>query len=546
MLHFAELFEAIAELQPDAAAVLHDQRSVTWREFDAQAGAFAGFLEVNSISAGDSVALMMLNCPEYLIAQYGVFKHSCTPVNINYRYLADEIAHILNDSGARVVVFHSSLAERIVGLSTRCPTVTAWVEVDDRVGRHAHGEPGIAAMRWSDVITAFGSAPYVPLVPRSEEEVYLLYTGGTTGLPKGVMFQMSEFVRRMFTGYLYRGWTVPTTKTEMLQEIRAHISAGDRRVSLVGCPLMHGTGMWLGTFYSHLMGGAVATLPGRSFDAAELWSTAARIGADAITIVGDAFARPMQAELDRAASAGSPYDLSELRIIQSSGVMFSAEVQQGLFEHLDIRIVDSMGSTEGAMARRISTRETVIDTARFTPLPGTIVVDDDLRPIPAGSGIVGRVAASASVPIGYRNDPVKSAATFVQIEGRRSVMAGDWATIEADGSIVLLGRGSGCINTGGEKVFPEEVEEALKRHDEVIDALVVAVPDERLGSLVGAVVSLRGGALVHRDDLIAFVRTQLAGYKAPRVMSIVSTVQRSPSGKADYDWARTALAADHS
>jgi len=485
---------------------------------------------------GASVALYLWNGPEYLIAQHAAFKVGAVPVNVNYRYLATELAHLLRDCGAEIVVHHASLADRTAAVMPQLSHVQAWVEVDDT------GSSG-SALRWDEVLAAHRgrTPPAARVAARSEDDRYVLYTGGTTGLPKGVEFRMGDFTRRMLTGFSYRGWTVPTTPTEVLAETASHRAAGDRRVSLTACPLMHGTGMWLGAMYSHCMGGSVATLRSRRFDAAELWRTAARHGADAITIVGDAFAQPMLDELDRADAAGTPYDTSTVRIIQSSGVMFSAEVQRGLLRHMDVRIVDSMGSTEGAMARRIATRATPIETARFEPLPGTVVVDDELRVIPPGSGVAGRVAGSRYVPLGYRGDPAKTAATFVEIDGVRHTMAGDWVLQHADGSLTLLGRGSGCINTGGEKVFPEEVEEALKRHRAVRDALVVGVPDDRFGAAVAAVVSLASSGPAHgttdAQALIDHVRGELAHYKAPRRIVIVDEVRRAPNGKADYAWA---------
>ena len=305
---------------------------------------------------------------------------------------------------------------------------------------------------------------------------------------------------------------------------------------------MHGTGMWLGAFYAHLMGGCVVTLPRRSFDADELWRTASAVRADAVTIVGDAFARPMLDALDRAAGDGSAYDLSSLRIIQSSGVMWSAEVQTGLLRHLDVRLVDSMGSTEGAMARRIVTRGTPIETARFEPLVGTKLIGEHGSIIPKGSSERGRIAACAVVPLGYFNDPGKSAATFVEIEGVRHTMAGDWAVWAEDGTLVLLGRGSHCINTAGEKVFPEEVEEAIKRHPAVADCLVVGLPDERFGERVAAVLSFHEGATVaDSDSVLHDVKQWLANYKLPRTSVVVGEVRRAANGKADYAWARVVL-----
>jgi 3-oxocholest-4-en-26-oate---CoA ligase len=541
MMHFAPLFEAIAAAQPGAPALLHAGRSMTWQRFDEDADALAAWMASIGIIRNAKVALLLYNGPEYLTAQYAAFKISAVPVNVNYRYLDDELVYLFDNSDSEIVFFDATLADRIERIRPRCPLVRAWV----RVGHGSPTETGAVAgtLTYNDLIASFSGEPVEPR-ERHEDEIYLLYTGGTTGMPKGVMFRMGDFVRRMFTGYTYRGWELPEmTVPGVVDAVQRLRDSGHRRVSIPACPLMHGTGMWLGSLYAHLMGGSVATLMGRRLDVAELWKTAERTGADSITIVGDAFARPMLDELDRAIAAGRPYQLESLRIIQSSGAMLSAEVQRGLLGHLDIRIVDSMGSTEGGIARRIATRASAIETAKFELIPGTIVVTDDGRQVVPGSGELGRVAASAVVPLGYYKDPAKSETTFVVIGDRRYAMAGDWATIEADGSLTLLGRGSNCVNTGGEKVFPEEVEEALKRHPDVVDALVVGMPDERLGQRVAAVVSLRGdiGEAPPVDQLVAFVRTQIAAYKAPRSIVFVPTVQRAPNGKADYVWAASVV-----
>jgi acyl-CoA synthetase (AMP-forming)/AMP-acid ligase II len=538
MFHFASVYEAIAAQQPDDAALIHGDDVVSWREFDARADAMASWMCEVGLRPGASVALYLWNGPEYLVAQHAAFKVGAVPVNVNYRYLAAELTHLLRDCGAEIVVHHASLADRVAAVRPQLADVRAWVEVDDA------GSPS-SALRWDAVLAAHRgrTPPQARVAARSEDGRYVLYTGGTTGLPKGVEFRMGDFVQRMLTGFAYRGWAMPATVEGLLRETAAHRAAGDRRVSIAACPLMHGTGMWLGAMYAHMMGGSAVTLESRRFDAAELWRAVARHGADAVTIVGDAFARPMLDALDRAEAAGSPYDTSTMRIVQSSGVMFSAEVQRGLLRHMDIRIVDSMGSTEGAMARRIATRATPIETARFEPLPGTVVVDEELRVIPPGTGVAGRVAGSRYVPIGYRHDPVKTAATFVEIDGVRHTMAGDWVLQHADGSLTLLGRGSGCINTGGEKVFPEEVEEALKRHAAVHDTLVVGVPDSRFGASVAAVVALSPGSADDPQVLIEHVRNELAHYKAPRRIVIVDEVRRAPNGKADYAWAAEVAAA---
>ena len=538
-LHFATLFEAISDAFGDDSAVVHGSgpgaERCSWSDYDQVASSFAGFLAHRRVGVQARVALYLFNGPEYLIAQYGAFKHRAVPINVNYRYTGDELRHILTDSAAEVLVYDASLRERVEQVRSKFPNVRAWVEV---------GGPSAEPAWATSFSEAIAHAPAARLA-RDADDHYVLYTGGTTGLPKGVVFRMGDFVRRMFTGYGYRGWESPVDGYDMVAKALAHRAAGDRRVAIPACPLMHGTGLWLGVFYAHMMGGTAVTLTGRRFDAHELWRAAEAEGADAVIIVGDAFAGPMLAALDEAEAAGRPYRLEDMRIIMSSGVMWSAEVQRGLLRHLDVRLVDSMGSTESGIARRIMTRAVLeadpqaLDTAKFELLAGSRVLREDGTDVTAGSGEQGRLAASGvCVPICYHNDPVKSAATFPELDGRRYVVAGDWATVEADGRIALLGRGSGCINTGGEKVFPEEVEEVLKTHPGVRDCLVVGMPDDRFGERVVAVVALSAPSMTSADDLLGHARAHLAGYKLPRAIRFVDHVERAANGKADYGWAK--------
>ncbi|MCL4672761.1 MAG: AMP-binding protein [Sphingomonadaceae bacterium] len=308
---------------------------------------------------------------------------------------------------------------------------------------------------------------------------------------------------------------------------------------------MHGTGMWLGGFAAHSFGGAVTTLRDEHFDPDRVWRHAADSGATAIVIVGDAFAKPMLAALQAAAERGEPHLLPALKVIVSSGAMFSAETKQALLEHLDIEIRDAIGSSEGSMGSAVVSRSTPPGpTARFTLGQHTKVFDENDQEVQPGSDTVGMIANGGFVPVGYYKDPEKSAKTFRTVNGQRYSFPGDFARVAADGSLVLLGRGSVCINTGGEKVYPEEVEEALKAHDSVWDALVVGVPDDRFGERIVAVISASPGHAIDESTLLAFASTRLARYKLPRQLVVVDRVARAANGKADYKWAReTALAA---
>jgi fatty-acyl-CoA synthase len=339
------------------------------------------------------------------------------------------------------------------------------------------------------------------------------------------------------------GPDAPRTEEAFKAGIQAAQAQGAAPISLAACPLMHGTGLWLGVFLPHFLGGAGVTFRNEHFDPHSLWRLIGRERVSSVAIVGDAFAKPMLAALREARAAGTPYDLSSLKQIISSGVMFSTEVKKGLLEFADLTIMDAMGSTEGSMGSSVVSREAPPgDTARFVCNPTTKVFNDRDEEVQPGSDEIGMIANGGFAPIGYYKDPEKSARTFRVVGGQRYSFPGDFAKVAADGSLILLGRGSVCINTGGEKVFPEEVEEALKAHDSVWDALVVGVPDERFGERVTAVVSARPGHVIDEQGLVAFSRQRIAGYKTPRRVIVVDQVRRAANGKADYKWAKdTAL-----
>jgi 3-oxocholest-4-en-26-oate---CoA ligase len=343
----------------------------------------------------------------------------------------------------------------------------------------------------------------------------------------------------IMSGYPMLGLTPPADASGVAEQIAALNEQGAAPVSIPACPLMHGTGVWLGSFIPHLAGGTVVTLPSRTLDAHELLTTVAAEKASAIVIVGDAFAKPIVRAIDEAAEKGAPHDTSSLKMVISSGVMWTAEVKEAMLDRIPQAVlVDAIGSSEGAMGINISMRGMPVQTARFSQMPTTKVFTEDGREVQPGSGEPGLVAAGGSVPIGYYKDPEKSARTFKVIDGVRYSFPGDWALVEADGTLTLLGRGSQCINTGGEKVYPEEVEEAVKRTPGVEDCLVVGVPDEKFGEAVTAVVSLAEGASADEPDIVASVKGQLAHYKAPKRVVFVSQVPRAPNGKADYKAAR--------
>jgi fatty-acyl-CoA synthase len=528
--HFATCWEQIADTVPNARALICGDVVRTWRELDERAARLAHVLNAHGVGVGAKVATYLHNSNEYVEAQYAAFKIRGCPINVNYRYKADELVYLLDNADVEAVFFQSTYAARIWEIRSRLPNVKLWVQIDDGTETLIDGAV--------DYERAIRDAKPAPRIERAGSDLYMLYTGGTTGMPKGVMYTNGEFCRAMCAPFVAKGLPAPESPADLRKLVRELVELRQVPVSIPACPLMHGTGMWLGTMIPLLQGGSVVTISKLGFDPDLLFSLVERWKVTDIAIVGDAFARPMLAALDEAAAANDPYDISSLRQIISSGVMFSKEVKQGLLAHHDMTLLDTMGSTEGGMASSVTTRASTAETAKFTLSPGVKVITDDGREPAPGSGEIGKLATSGLVPIGYYKDPKKSAETFRVFEGVRYSFPGDYARVEADGTITLLGRGSVCINTAGEKVFPEEVEEAVKRHPAVYDCLVVGVPDQRFGERVIAVASLRGGHDAAPQDVIDFTREHLAGYKAPRGVVIVEEVKRAPNGKADYKWAK--------
>jgi acyl-CoA synthetase (AMP-forming)/AMP-acid ligase II len=530
--NFADAWEVVAETLPGEPALLHGDRVVTWAEFEGRADGVAARILAAGVDPGATVAQYLTNRPEYLESVFAAFKLGLAPVNTNYRYVDDELVYLWDNADTAVVVFEGRFTDRIEGLRDRVPGVRLWFWVDD-----GHG----ACPAWAAPYEEAAAAPTPRTASpwgRSGDSLYLLYTGGTTGMPKGVMWRNDDLVLVLNEG-APRSRTLPEDAD--LERLREIVATPAYR-SLPACPLMHGTGAF-NAFTALTIGGSVVTLTGERFDAAELLDTIERRSVNNIAIVGDAFARPILAALD---DAPDRWDISSLKVVVSSGVMWSQASKDGLLRHNPgMLLVDTLGSSEAVgMAKSVSGGSGGTSrTATFTLGPDTRVVADDGTEVHPGEDRIGKLAIRGRTPIGYFKDPVKSAETFVEIDGARYSMPGDYASVEADGSLVLLGRGSVCINTGGEKVFPEEVEEALKEHDLVHDAVVVGLPDERFGQAITAVVEARPGAEPDEDDLIAHVKERLAAYKAPKRTVFVDDLGRAANGKVDYKrW--TAHAAD--
>ena len=520
--NFADVWEIVAEQVPDALAQVHGDRRITWSEFDRRANGVASALLAAGVEEQDKVAQYLYNGVEYLESVFGAFKAGLAPINTNYRYLDDELVYLWENGDVVAVVFHGSFTDRIEGIRDRVPLVRLWLWVDDSSGPcPAWATPYEAA---ADAGTAEAvSGPW----GRDGDHLLLLYTGGTTGMPKGVMWRQDDLFRTLVGSFM------PAVKDAEpdAQVIRDQVQ-GPGLVGLPACPLMHGTGC-----FTQLIvlsgGGCTVTLQARNLDIEELFDTVEREGVNTIAIVGDAFAKPMVRSLD---ANPDRWDISSLVIVSSSGVMFSEGAKQGLLGHQPaMMIIDAFSSSEAVgMGQSVSTAAGASVTAKFTVGEHTKVITDDGRSVEPGSGETGRVAVGGFQPIGYYKDEAKSAATFIQFEGKRYSVPGDYATVEADGSLTLLGRGSVCINTGGEKVYPEEVEEVLKTHESVADAVAVGIPDEKFGEAITAVVELLPGADFDESAIVIHVKGKLAAYKAPKRVLSIDTIGRAPNGKVDY------------
>ena len=529
--NWATLWEAFADAQPEQVAVVVGEQSLTWQQLDDRAARLASVLSGRGIGQGTRVAQLMFNCPEYLESAYAAFKLRATPVNVNYRYKAPEIAYICDNAGAEVLVFHGSLGERVAEAVASMPTVRILLQVDD-------GSPLVSGAEWYHELVA--AAEPAVRIARSGEDALMLYTGGTTGNPKGVVWRHVDlFGALAFTAYASAGIEVPTTPADV-GRIAAELHADGRSpVMLCAPPLMHGTALFL-AIGAFVMGGSVVLLGGRSFDAAELLDLAQRHRVTQISLVGDAFARPLNDALDAAERDGVLSDLASVTRIVSTGATLSAEQKRAFQRRLpNAVILDMIGASEGgpyAMSMTMPGQEPP-ETAVFTAPPNVVTIDAVTgQVLPRGSSEPGMLAAAGPMPVGYWNDDEKTEQTFRVVDGVRYTVPGDFATIAEDGTVTLLGRGSVCINSGGEKIYPEEVEVAARKHPTVIDANVVGVPHERFGETVVLVCSV--SAPTSADDIIATVKALIADYKAPRRVVFVDEVYRAPNGKADYRWAR--------
>jgi 3-oxocholest-4-en-26-oate---CoA ligase len=525
--NYGDMFDAVARVVPlERPALIHGDTTTSWGELDRRTNILARNLIAGGARPGEKLAFYLRNHPAYLEGLVAGLKARQTHVNVNYRYVADEVRYIFDNADATTVIFAREFSPIVEEIRPRLPLVRRWLMVEDGTDGPF---PDFAEL-YEPLAVAGDPAPLG--IERSPDDLFFLYTGGTTGMPKGVMWRHDQLRRALLNPALVA--RMPETLDDHLEIIQ---ETGAGTVTLPACPLMHGTGLF--TSLSALVGGGTAvTLAGSHFESDELWTAVDRHKVQQIIIVGDAFAKPMLRALDQ--SPGR-WDVSSIASIVSSGVMWSLEVKQGLLRHMPQAVLaDSFGSSEAVgFGLSMMTADGPVDTAKFQIGDNVKVFTPEGREVVTGSGEAGMIARGDPLPDGYYKDQAKTDATFKVIDGVRYSIPGDFCTVEADGTITLIGRGSNCINTGGEKVFPEEVEEALKLHPGVEDALVVGVPDERFGQAVIGVVEMAGGQAFDEAAIRAHVRERLAAYKAPKRLIAVPLMFRAPNGKADYKGARS-------
>jgi acyl-CoA synthetase (AMP-forming)/AMP-acid ligase II len=516
--NLADVWQKVADALPEANSLISSNQILTWKEVNERSSRLAQYLSIKARERQEKVAQYMYNCPQYMESLFAIFKAALVPINTNYRYGDDEILYLWDNADVTTVIFAGSFLERVERLREKLPRIQTWIFVDDITSPCPTW-----AVKYDDIVLK-NVAEFIPKFERSGDDLYILYTGGTTGMPKGVMWRQDDVFSLLNTSNF-----VKYDENAGLDQIKTILTAPGP-VHLAACPLMHGTGA-LTSFAAWTIGGSIVTLANKSFDPKELLDTVEKYKVSSMAIVGDAFAKPILKTLDE--NPGK-WDLSSLFVIISSGVIWSEPVKDGLLKHNpNMLLVDTFGSSEAlGLGTSVSTATSKASTAKFLLGHNALVIDENNCPV--GPGQIGKIAVRGRTPIGYYKDEEKSKATFPVIDNVRYSVPGDFARVEEDGSITLLGRGSVCINTGGEKVYPEEVEEALKLHPAVFDAAAVGVPDDRFGEVVAAVIELDSTKKYDETEIISFVKTKLAAYKAPKYIQVVNSLNRSPSGKLDY------------
>jgi acyl-CoA synthetase (AMP-forming)/AMP-acid ligase II len=515
--NLADLFEHAVDTWGEREYLVADGARRTYAEMDARANRLAHHLADQGIGPGDHVGIYGVNSVEWVETLWAVFKLRAVWININYRYVADELAYLFGNADLKALVHDAAFAERVAGVADHMP------DLGHRLVIGGDYEQALAE-----------ASPERDFPPRSGTDRYILYTGGTTGMPKGVVWQHQDVVFALGGGIDVLTGERAQRPEDLVERSRR---TGFALTFLPIAPLMHGATQWA-VMGQSFTGNRIVLVS--QFDPHEVWRLVEAEKVNSMMMTGDAMARPLVEALDEPPSAGR--DLSSLVSLSSTAAVFSPSLKEQYLERFpNLVLTDAIGSSEGG-ANGIIIVEKGKTAMRggptVAPVEGTVVLDDQLRPVEPGSQVVGRVARSGDIPLGYYDDPVKTAETFVEVDGTRYVIPGDMAMVEADGSVTLLGRGSQSINSGGEKIFPEEVEAAVKSHPAVYDAVVVGVPDERWGQRVAAIVQARDGMTPDLASVQQHCRATIAGYKVPRELHLVERMQRSPSGKADYPWAK--------
>jgi acyl-CoA synthetase (AMP-forming)/AMP-acid ligase II len=526
--NFADTFEIIADTVPDHEAVVSAERRLTYAELDDRATRLAHALSERGVTAGDHIGLYLYNGTEYIEAMIAAWKIRAVPVNVNYRYVADELVYLFDDADLVAVVHHAEFTPIIADVVDQVPGVGTFLAVADG------SEVDLATVGAEDYEAVLAASSTEREFPeRSGDDLYIVYTGGTTGMPKGVMWRQEDIFFAAMDASAAGIADVPEQPEDLADRVKE--TAGTVTMA-TAAPLMHGAAQWVSWICFH-QGNAIVLPAARRFDPAAVWRAVCDERVVSLTVVGDAMARPLADELK---ANRDDYDVSGLMALGSGGAILSEGVKEQYRDVLpDIIMADGFGASEtGNQGSGIGANDE--GNPQFQLGSHTTVLNEDNVPIEPGSGERGMLARSGRIPLGYYKDEEKTAKTFVtDPDGKRWVIPGDMATIESDGIVTVFGRGSQSINSGGEKIFPEEVEAALKSHADVYDALVVGVPDERFGARVAAVVATRGDAVPTLEDLAEHCRTKIAGYKVPRELHLVDEVVRSPSGKADYRWAKS-------
>jgi acyl-CoA synthetase (AMP-forming)/AMP-acid ligase II len=494
-----------------------------------RANRLAHFLADQGVGPGDHVGIYSLNSVEWVETAWAVFKLRAVWININYRYVKDELRYLFTNADLVALVHQAEFGPRVTELLPELPNLRLVVGIDD-----GSGEPlSERTVPYEDAVRA--GSPERDFQARSNDDHYVLYTGGTTGMPKGVVWRHEDVF------YALGGGVDPHTNTRIVRPEEMVQKGMAGQVTLLPiAPLMHGATQW-SIMGQSFVGNKTILVP--KFDPHTVWRLVETEKANSVMITGDAMGKPLIEALD---DPGVSYDLSSLMAVTSSAALFSAPVKDEFFRHLpDLVIVDAVGSSESGNNGMVTMGKggTAMKSGPTVSVLGnTVVFDEELKPVVPGSGAIGKIARFGDIPLGYYNDPVKTAEVFITVDGTRYVMPGDFATVEEDGSITLLGRGSVSINSGGEKIFPEEVESAVRSHPDVFDAIVVGAPDERWGQRVAAIIQPRPDRHPTLEDIQAHCRDAIAGYKVPRQLHVVDTIVRSPSGKPDYRWAAEIVA----